>query len=172
MSRRSLFGFALCTLAAVWTANAQARIIERTVLPITLFAGGHCDRIPDEVLPAPGTDTGQIDHNFSGFDFVAEGDILPPAIGLGFGLRAKLPGYGPGHLMTINISSPDGHVSIWDIDVPETGTLEVGRLPLPGRALQEGRYVLRILDGPTLLIAYDFVIVGGDTEGLCTPMVS
>ena len=142
------------------------------MLPISIYAGGHCVRKPDELLPAPGTNTGQIDHNFRGFDFVTEGDILPPAIGLGFGLRVKLPGYGPGHRMTIRIKAPDGNLSTWDIDVPETGFMEVGRLPMPRQSLPESRYVLTILDGQTLLIAYDFVMVGGDTEGLCVPMVS
>lgn len=44
------------------------------------------------MLKAAGTETGTIDHNFRGFDFVMEGDILPRAIGMGFGLRVKLPG--------------------------------------------------------------------------------
>ncbi|WP_305541256.1 hypothetical protein [Tabrizicola sp.] len=160
------------TLGAVCATAAYARIVDRTLLPVSIFAGGHCDRKPDEVLPAPGTETGTIDHNFRGFDFVTEGDILPPAIGLGFGLRLKLPGYGPGHVMTIRIKAPNKDVSIWDIKVPETGTMEVGRLPPPGQALPEGRYVLSILDGDTLLIAYDFVIVGLDDEGLCFPLLS
>lgn len=159
-------------LCAVSANMATARIIDRTLLPVSIFAGGHCDRKPDEMLPAPGTETGTIDHNFRGFDFVMEGDILPPAIGLGFGLRVKLPGYGPGHLMTIRITAPNGDVSTWDIKVPETGRMEVGRLPVPGQALPEGRYVLTILDGDTLLIAYDFVIVGLDEEGLCFPLLS
>ncbi|MCU0902797.1 MAG: hypothetical protein MUE83_02855 [Tabrizicola sp.] len=162
----------LCALIALCPAAAGARIIDRTLLPVSIFAGGHCDRKPDEILPAPGTETGTIDHNFRGFDFVTKGDILPPAIGLGFGLRVKLPGYGPGHRMTIRIKAPDGDLSTWDIAVPETGTMEVGRLPYPGQALPEGRYVLTILDGDTLLIAYDFVIAGRDDEGLCFPLVS
>lgn len=74
--------------------------------------------------------------------------------------------------MTIRIKAPDGNVSTWDIKVPETGFLKVGRLPMPGRALPEGRYVLTILNGDTLLIAYDFVILGLDDEGLCFPFVS
>lgn len=172
MRHRYLHPAILFGLLALSAMDAQARIIERTMLPLSIFAGGHCDRKPDEVLPAPGTNSGEIDHNVRGFEFVAEGDILPSAIGLGFGLRVKLPGYGPGQRMTIRIKSPDGNLSTWDIDVPETGFMEVGRLPLPGRSLPEGRYVLTILDGQTLLIAYDFVIVGGDTEGLCIPMVA
>ena len=52
--------------------------------------------------------------------------------------------------------------------MPETSTMEVGRLPMPGKALPEGRYVLTILDGDTLLIAYDFVIVGLDDEGFAS----
>jgi hypothetical protein len=159
-------------LAALAAAPTTARIIDRTLMPVSIFAGGHCDRKPDEVLPAPGASTGTIDHNFRGFDFVTEGDILPPAIGLGFGLRVKLPGYGPGHRMTIRIKAPDGDLSTWQINVPETGFLEVGRLPMAGQSLPEGRYVLTILDGQTLLIAYDFVMTGSDTEGLCIPMVS
>lgn len=162
----------LAALLALCPNVGAARIIDRTLLPVSIFAGGHCDRKPDEVLKAPGTETGTIDHNFRGFDFVMEGDILPPAIGMGFGLRVKLPGYGPGHPMTIRIKAPSGDVSTWDIKVPQTGFLEVGRLPMQGRALPEGRYVLTILDGDTLLIAYDFAIVGLDDEGLCFPLVS
>jgi hypothetical protein len=172
MLRILLLCHALFAFQAISATDAGARIIERTLLPLSIRAGGHCDRPPDDVLPAPGTQTGEIDHNFRGFDFVTDGDILPPAIGLGFGLSVKLPGYGPGHRMAIRISAPDGHISTWQIPVPETGILEVGRLPMPGQSLPEGRYVLTILDGETLLIAYDFLIVGADTEGLCTPMVS
>jgi hypothetical protein len=172
MSRLSLPLVAILGVSALGTETASARIIDRTLLPVSIFAGGHCDRTPDEVLPAPGATTGQIDHNFRGFDFVIEGDILPPAIGLGFGLRVKLPGYGPGQKMTIRIKAPDGDLSTWDIKVSETGFLEVGRLPMPGQSLPEGRYVLTVLDGQTLLIAYDFVIVGSDTTGLCTAFVS
>ena len=164
--------FALCSLCALCAAKAEARIIDRTLLPLSIVAGGHCDRKPDEVLSAPDAEGGKIDHNFRGFDFVTEGDILPPAIGLGFGLRVKLPGYGPGHKLTIRIKGPSGGPSIWDVKVSDTGYLEVGRLPMPGRALPEGRYVLTILDGPTLLIAYDFAIVGFDPEGLCFPLLS
>ena len=54
----------LCTLIALCTDAAAARIIDRTLLPVSIFAGGHCDRKPDEVLPAPGTETGSIDHSF------------------------------------------------------------------------------------------------------------
>lgn len=158
--------------SALGAGPTQARIVDRTLLPISIFAGGHCDRKPDEVLPAPGTQTGSIDHNFRGFDFVTEGDVLVPAIGMGFGLRVKLPGYGPGKPVTITIKGPNQDLSTWDITVPETGFLEVGRLPMPGEALPEGRYVLSILDGKTLLIAYDFAIVGRDDEGLCFPQVS
>lgn len=163
---------AMGTALALGNPIAQARIIDRTLLPISIVAGGHCDRKPDEVLTAPGTETGTVDYNFSGFDFVTRGDILPPAIGLGFGLRVKLPGYGPGEPLTIRIKSPDRQTSTWDITVSETGYIEVGRLPMPGQALPEGRYVLSILDGETLLIAYDFVITGFDPEGLCFPLVS
>ena len=172
MRRIFLLCLAMSALQPAWTTDAGAGIIERTLLPLSIRAGGHCDRPPDEVLPAPGTQTGGVDHNFSGFDFVTEGDILPPAIGLGFGLRVKLPGYGPGHRMTIRITAPDGHLSTWHIPVPETGILEVGRLPFPGQSLPEGRHVLTILDGETLLIDYGFLIAGADTEGLCTAMVS
>lgn len=162
----------LTLLLAHCSGEAEARIIDRTVLPTRITAGGHCDRKPDEMLPAPGTETGTVDHNLRGFDFVVEGDILPPAIGMGFGLRVKLPGYGPGHRVTIAIKGPNRDLSTWDIEVPESGYMEVGRLPLAGRALPEGRYVLTLLDGETLLIAYDFVIVGFDPEGLCFPLVS
>jgi hypothetical protein len=172
MSRSILLQIAVCVLLAASANDSDARIIDRTLLPISIYAGGHCDRKPDEELPAPGTNTGKIDHNFRGFDFVTEGDILPPVVGMGFGLRVKLPGYGPGHRMTIAIKSPDGNISTWDINVPETGYMEVGRLPMPGHSLPEGRYVLTILDGQTLLIAYDFVIVGFDPEGLCMAPVS
>ena len=167
-----LFQTAVFILAAFGFQAAEARIIDRTLLPLSMRAGGHCDRTPDELLPAPGTETGTIDHNFRGFDFVTDGDILPPAIGLGFGLRVKLPGYGPGHRMTITIKAPGGDLSTWDTPVPETGYVEVGRLPMPGQSLLEGRYVLTIFDGQTLLIAYDFVIAGFDPKGLCFPLLS
>ncbi|HLQ18762.1 MAG TPA: hypothetical protein VK146_07245, partial [Tabrizicola sp.] len=150
----------LCAAAVLSGVRGEARIIDRTLLPVSIFAGGHCDRTPDEVLPAPGTETGTIDHNFRGFDFVTEGDVLVPAIGMGFGLRVKLPGYGAGKLLTITIKGPNKDLSTWDIAVPETGYLEVGRLPMPGKSLPEGRYVLSIFDEDTLLIAYDFAIVG------------
>jgi hypothetical protein len=172
MAQSRLSSLALATLAVLAAVEADARIIERSLLPLSIFAGGHCDRTPDEQLSAPGTPTGKIDHNFRGFDFVIESDILPPAIGLGFAVRVKLPGYGPGKMMTIHITSPDGDLSVWQRPVPESGFLEVGRLPMRGRALPEGRYILKILDGQTLLIAYDFVITGGDTEGLCIAPVS
>lgn len=161
-----------CIALGICAIPAQARIVDRTLLPLSIFAGGHCDRKPDELLPAPGTETGTIDHNFSGFDFVTEGDILVPAIGLGFGLRVKLPGYGPGTTLTITIKGPNQDLSTWDFAVSQTGHIEVGRLPMPGKSLPEGRYVLGIHDGDRLLIAYDFVIAGIDDEGLCFPLVS
>lgn len=69
----------LAILFALCSGGTDARIIDRTLLPTRLIAGGHCDPKPDEVIPAPGTETGTVDHNLRGFDFVVEGDILPIA---------------------------------------------------------------------------------------------
>jgi hypothetical protein len=157
-----------CALSAAGPARAE---LVRHWLQVTVVAsGGFCDHPPDEIIPAPDADGGQYEHSFRGFDYVVRGDSFPAQISLGIGVRARIEGYGPGRMVRVRIQPPSGPSGSWEMKVGPDGELEFGRLPAIGKALEEGRYYLSVVDQGRRLFTFAITLEGMVEENLCVPV--
>jgi hypothetical protein len=160
-------------LVALGLASPSSAEILRATVPATVIAsGGHCDRIPDEVVPAPDAGGGQYDHNFRPFDYVVTGDAVPAEPGLGIGVRVQLDGILPGEPIRVRIDPPGGDSGSWGMAAGQDGQIEFGRLPAPGKALPVGDYRLSVSQKGRFVFAYRITVLAAAPQGLCFPQVS
>jgi hypothetical protein len=155
-------------LAVAGSARAE---LARQWVPVRIIAsGGFCDHPPDEYVRAPDAEGGRYEHNFSEFDYVVRGDSFPAQIGLGIGVRSRIEGYGPGRVVRVRVQPPNGRAGSWEMPVGQDGELEFGRLPATGKALEEGRYYLSVLDEGRKLFTFAISLEGDAEASLCVPV--
>ena len=159
---------ALCLCADL----ALAKLVRQSVPVDIALVGGFCDHVPHKHLPAPGVAKGKVEFDHHGLAFVRFGDRLTLEKGLGFGLQARVAGFGPGDKVAVQISDPAGVVSKWDYEIPGAGVFQMGLLPAPGGTMLPGLYRFSAYGAGHELFAYDMVIVGPAEFGSCDPAPS
>ena len=152
---------------ALLASPAAADLVFHSVPVEVLAAGTICDRVPGEVLSAPGTTGGTIDHNFGGFSFVGRSDHVTIAPRVGVGLNVRLSDVQPGDAVTMRIYYPDNESSSWSATVTALNTLEFGSLPVPGKLIMAGTYRFWVLREGRSLFVYDFKVDGAENPGPC-----
>jgi hypothetical protein len=158
---------------AMLSGPVGAEVLRAAVPAQVVASGGHCDRIPDETIPAPDAGGGSYDHNFSAFVYVVSGDSVPNEPGLGIGVRVRLEGFLPGEPIRVRIDPPDGdEAGSWNMAVGPDGEIEFGRLPAYGEALPVGQYRLSVSQGGRWVFSYAIRVVTAEVQGLCIPEVS
>jgi hypothetical protein len=160
-------------LAFAWIGSGVGAEIIESAIPVQIVAsGGFCEDIPDEIIAAPDASGGQYENRFGHNDYVVLGDFFAAQRGLGVSVRIKLGGYSPGQKVTVRVKPPWGKIGTWDLLIGQDGELEFGRLPATGGSLDEGRYLLSVLDQGRNLFTYRIVLDKEEDATLCVPDVS
>jgi hypothetical protein len=159
-------------LMALIPSGAGAEYLQRAPGARVIAAGGHCDKPPDELRPAPAAKDGYIEHHEGEYVFAVDGDTFPARKGLGVGVRVVVDGYGPGSALTVRTWSAHDGPSTWDVRVDPDGQVEFGTLPSDGHALLPGRYLLSVLSGDRALLTFAFTVQDELEDGICIPAVS
>lgn len=149
--------------------GALAEMVRQSVPVEVAVVGGYCDHEPEKYLAAPSVPRGKIEFDHHGIDFVVFGDRVKLETGLGIGLQARVEGFGPGDVVTVQIIDPVGAVSKWNYKIPGAGVFQFGQLPPIGGALLPGGYRFSAFDHGKELFAYDMVVEGPAGFGPCDP---
>jgi hypothetical protein len=168
--RQDTWGMAV--ILTLFAPVASAELLNTTVGARILGAGGHCDKPPDQIVPAPNAKDGYFERHNGGYVFAVLGDRFAARKGLGVGVRVVLPGYGPGSPLTVRTWSAHDGPSTWDVRVDPDGEIEFGTLPQDGYALLPGRYLLSVLSGSDVLMTFAFTVEAEMEDGICLPSVS
>ena len=148
-------------------APLHADLVYNSV-PVTIDAvGAICDAPPDEVLAAPGTTSGSIDHTFSRKVYVVQGDRLVVGLRVGISLKVHIPSLEPSEKVILRIDYPDGQPSRWEARVPGDRRLEFASLPVIGDVLRPGRYRFSVQRAGRSLSTYDIHVTGQGADDLC-----
>jgi hypothetical protein len=159
-------------LVALLAEGAAGDLLHTTIGARVIAFGGHCDKAPDELIPAPNSNGGFYERHFGDYVFVVEGDRFPARKSMGLGVRVVLPGYGPGSPVTVLIEAPGERPNSWDVTVDPDGEVEFGTFPPDGEALRPGLYLLSVLDRGHALMTFSFIVEREADDGLCVPAVS
>ena len=165
--------FAGLFLAALATATPATAEMLRSSVPVEVIdVGGQCDDPPDALIPSPNASQGVLFREFAPIPFVLRGDEIPGQVGLGIGIRVRLPGYTTGQVVTVRIEPPVGDVGYWEEEIEGGGELYFGRVPAYGEPLPRGRYLLQAYDGNRPLFTYAIHVGRQEDATLCVPDVS
>jgi hypothetical protein len=169
--QKSARSWMLGAACAVVGSQALAELVTNSVPVDILAVGGICDLRSDETLKAPQTSSGTVGHNFYPFRYVADGDLVAAAEGMGVGLRARVGRSRPGQTVTLQITYPDGFTSRWEGRIGDGREIEFGGFPASGSTMQ-GIYRLAVLRGDQTLFSYDIIVTDVTDAEHCPRLIS